>query len=480
MHVPRFSPAIIAGAVTAALLLSAGAVFAHGVLQSSSPANGAHLTAAPRELRLTFSEAPELGIARIQLTGPDGQPVALGALGATGDRRMTLVAPIIGPLAEGPQTVAWQVAGADGHPVRGTFRFVISPGATGLGLAAGPTPATVPAPGDSSSAHHNPVSMPLSATEFDAESAGYVAVRWLLYASLLVVIGAVAFKTVVLSLLRGRKGVDPAQVEESSRRAARVGFAGACLLLAAVLARLIAQSIALHGSRGATDLELVGSMIAATTWGRAWLVQALAAVVALIGFRFARQIAGPSLTRAGWTVAALAALTLAFTPALASHAAASPRLRTLAIISDGLHVLGASGWLGSLLVLLVAGIPAALSLAADRRGAAVADLVNAFSPTALVFAGLVGATGVFAAWLHIGSIQGLWQSAYGELVLIKLGVLSLVALTGAYNWLRVRPALGGIDGADRIRRSATVEVAIATFVLVVTAILVATPTPMDM
>lgn len=468
--------AAVALAACTAILLATGAAYAHGVLVSSTPASGAHMASAPAELRLTFSEAPEVGVARIQLSDPDGRPVSLGPLAAAGDRRMTLVAPITGPLMEGPYTVAWQVAGADGHPVRGTFRFVIAPGATGLGA-----PVSGPGNGgraDTDATHHDAVSMPASATEFDAESGAYVAVRWLLYAALLAVIGAVAFRTVVLSILRRRSGVDPMQVEGSSLRAARLGFIAAWVLVVAVFARLIAQSVALHGSRGATDLQLVGSMIGATAWGRAWLIQVLASIVVLVGFRLAKQ--GRRAAQVGWIVAALAALVLAFTPALASHAAASPRLRTLAMISDGLHVLGAAGWLGSLLVLLVAGIPAALSLAEERRGPAVADLVNAFSPTALAFAGLVSVTGVFAAWLHIGTVAGLWQSDYGQLVLLKLGVLSLVALTGAYNWLRVRPALGGIDGAARIKRSATVEVAVAVVVLVVTAVLVATPTPMDM
>ena len=63
--------------------------------------------------------------------------------------------------------------------------------------------------------------------------------------------------------------------------------------------------------------------------------------------------------------------------------------------------------------------------------------------------------------------------------MLKLGILSVVAGTGAYNWLRVKPTLGDVVGARRVRRSARVEVAVALLVLVVTAVLVATPTSMD-
>jgi putative copper export protein len=64
-------------------------------------------------------------------------------------------------------------------------------------------------------------------------------------------------------------------------------------------------------------------------------------------------------------------------------------------------------------------------------------------------------------------------------LLLKLAVLSPVAATGAYNWLRVRPALGGDAGAARIRRSATAELAVGALVLLATAALVATPTAME-
>jgi len=132
-----------------------------------------------------------------------------------------------------------------------------------------------------------------------------------------------------------------------------------------------------------------------------------------------------------------------------------------------------------LLIVLVVGIPAAMQLAESERGQAVAEVINAYSPAALVFAGIAAATGVFAAWLHIGTVSGLWQTEYGRTLLLKLGILSVVAGTGAYNWLRVKPTLGDVVGARRVRRSARVEVAVALLVLVVTAVLVATPTSMD-
>ena len=152
----------------------------------------------------------------------------------------------------------------------------------------------------------------------------------------------------------------------------------------------------------------------------------------------------------------------------------------MAVLADGAHVIGAGGWLGSLLVVLLAGIPASMQLAKHERGQAIAELFNSFSPTALMFAGLAAVTGAIAAWMHLGSVSTLWQTVYGRTLLLKLGVLSLVAGTGAYNWLRLKPMLGNEEVGQRIRRSATLEISVGAIVLLITAVLVATPTPMDM
>ncbi|MDB4883733.1 MAG: copper resistance domain protein, partial [Gemmatimonadetes bacterium] len=128
---------------------------------------------------------------------------------------------------------------------------------------------------------------------------------------------------------------------------------------------------------------------------------------------------------------------------------------------------------------VTSGIVEALRLEEPARGPAVADLLNAFSPTALVFAAITVLTGVISAWLHLGTIPKLWQSEYGQRLLLKLAVLAILAGTGAYNWLRVRPSLGSEVGAARMRRTASIELAVGVLVLMVTAILVATPTATD-
>jgi putative copper export protein len=314
---------------------------------------------------------------------------------------------------------------------------------------------------------------------FDAGSPAYVLVRWLQFIGLLIVIGATVFHYGVLGFLRRREDPDSPMLPVARRRAAQLARGAVFGLGVVAIVRLYAQSYAMHGStRGAVDLTLLGAMITRTVWGEGWLIQIIGVIVAAIGFSMVRSDAheqGTPRSRLGWGVAAIGVVALAFTPAFSGHAASTLEWRTLAILADGVHVLGAGGWLGSLLFVLGVGIPAALHLPEAERGPMVAELVNAFSPVALVCAGLTATTGVFAAWLHLGVIPALWGTHYGRILLIKLTVLSIVAGTGAYNWLTVKPRLGDTAAVPHLRRSATAELMVGAVVLLITAVLVATP-----
>ena len=467
---------------------------AHGRLKSSAPGAGTHLPQVPRELRLDFSEAPDLTFSTLRLIGPDGRDVALGAVAYAADSHRALVAPIAGTMAAGTFVIVWQMAGDDGHPVRGRIEFVVAPGAMGVGIApvgVHAVTASAAASGDTSMAgmHHDPVSMP-EGNGFGAESFAYVIIRWVQFVGLLLAIGAVSFHTFVLAAIR-RDPRSAGQATEASvlpaveSRAARVGHVASMALAVALLARLVAQAYAMHGGDNPFDPATTGPMITRTMWGWGWMLQLVGIALAGIGFHKARAI---SPARAGistgpshfwWRVAGLGALVLAFSPGLASHASSAPQFRLLAMLADGLHVLGASSWLGTLSVVLFAG----LSVARDRReqgDAFVRDLINAFSPVALVSAGVATTTGVFAAWLHVGTIPNLWGTRYGITLLVKLGVLGVVTLTGFYNWRFVQPRLGTPEATAHLRKSAMVEVAVAVVVLLVTAVLVASPTSLDM
>lgn len=458
------------GVVGALLLLWTAPALAHVVLRSSAPAAGAELDSAPSQLRLTFSAAIEPDLAILTLIGPNGA-VALGAPRGGPDSDRLLLAPVQGALTAGAYTVGWQIAGPDGHPVRGEFAFTIQRGAAGLGEVAGTSGAAEQSDPGQGAPSAAPRETAAGGAEFGSGSPLYVAVRWLTFAGLLVVIGAVSFALLLLPLLRRRNPSLPAEALALARaRAASVGLVAGGVLCLAVLLRLFAQSAAMHNSRTALIGEMTGVMLTRTVWGWGWTLQAIATAVLLVALWKARRASAGA-----WVLAAAATVALAATPALSGHAAATS---VLAVMADTLHVLSAGGWLGTLLLVLLVGLPVLLG-ATESRMSAAASLFNAFSPLALTFAGLLTISGVYAAWVHLPALSALWSSAYGRTLLLKLATLSIVFAAGAYNWLRARPALEEGGNVQPLKRSAMAELTMGALVLAVTAALVATPPPAE-
>jgi putative copper export protein/methionine-rich copper-binding protein CopC len=451
-------PGLVGRSVVAALAAIAifpVSILAHDGVTRSVPAANAVVDGRLSELRLEFGRPPDLRFLSVQLTGPDSSRVSLGSPVLDG---AAVRIPIAGALASGLHTIAWRVVGRDGHPVSGTIRFTCA-GPPPPAPSAAPTPPPV---------HHDPQSFPASSS-FSAESPAFVVIRFLQFIGILSIVGAIGFYYLVLGRLSNTPG-DAGVSQRAQGTAAAVARVAATGLAALAALRLAAQSYAMHNEW--SGIAAMQPMITGTTWGTGWLIQVAASMVVLIAFIALRGTAR-------WAVAAIGSVALALSASLSGHAAsATPTLLTVA--ADTLHIIGAGGWLGTLLLLMVAGIASLRAAEPASRGEIAAGMVNAFSPAALVFATIAGLTGFVAGWIHIGSIGSLFSSAYGKTLLLKLGTLSVVVLTGAYNWLRVRPALGGDESTNRLKRSATVELAAGVLVLAITAVLVATPTPMDM
>ena len=429
-------------------------LLAHAHLVKSLPANGTRVSPAPTVLRLWFSETPELALTHITLLSAKGDTVPLGAVVQDSASVQAVAAVIPTTLIAGTYRVRWNTAAADGHPSHGEFTFTVLP----VSIQGATPVANLPVSSFSS---------PSTPTKFDVLSSTYIAIRWLSLMTLVIVIGIVSFRRFVTPALAR---IDASFLSAISARTAQFGLWTAVVLGFATLARLTAQLIVL-------DHPALSVMLLHTTWGVGWLVQAVAVIVTTVGFVIARQLDQAS-TR-GWTLATGGAIVLALTPALSGHAIATPNFATLAVLSDGGHVLAAGGWLGSLVVLATMGLPALRHIDPTRRSAMAALLVNRFSVTALTCATLVLITGAISAWLHLGMLPALWQTTYGQTLLIKLGVLALVAIIGAYHWRVARPSLErtGEEGVLRLHRSAMLEIAIGAVVIAVTAVLIGTPTP---
>ncbi len=464
---------------------------AHPRLMSAIPAAESRVRTLPRALTLSFSEPLAVALSRVALFDETLRKVELDTLRAGANDTKTLTATIIGTLSAGRYTVKWQAAGADGHPVRGEYTFLIDLGGGGAGLDApislrpdlaaaeiGPTSAAGLEDVRASKAHlitaALSASAPQSTPEFGVESPMYVAIRAVQSIAVVALLGILAMQLGVLSRYARQTNAN-AEVLHAAKRAALPWLAVTLSVTGvATVARLGAQHAALFGATESWSRETVGALLLHSSWGLAWC---LAAASTIVGFWALGRVRRDR--RYAWPLLTAASLVLVASIAMSGHAAAAAA-PTTAMIIHALHVIGAGGWMGSLAALVVIAIPTAIRTGVDDVHVVVAGLLNAFSPTALFFAGLVSVTGAVAAWRNLGTLEAIWLTSYGQVLMLKLVMLSVAAATGAFNWKVVLPSLGTVTGTARLRTSARIELAAALVILVVTAILVATPMPVDM
>ena len=84
---------------------------------------------------------------------------------------------------------------------------------------------------------------------------------------------------------------------------------------------------------------------------------------------------------------------------------------------------------------------------------------------------MVVISGVIASWVHLERLSALWQTAYGQVLLVKLFLVAITLTVGAYNFRRVQPQLANEVGSMRLRRSAAIELGFAFLILLVTGLL---------
>jgi copper transport protein len=454
----------------ALLLLAAlpAAGRAHTRLESSSPAADAVLRTPPAELRLRFSAPVEPRLTGATLLGELGDTILVAvAAPEPGSGNRAFVVPVTTTLAPGQYMVEWRTAGADGHVIRGAYSFVVE----GLAPpAAAPAADTVPPPAGPGAAPSAGEGAGGDALFLPGSPLG-VLVRWLGFLGLLGMVGAATLRLAVLPAAE-RGGLAADACGAAARRARGAALAALGLFALALAGRLWMQAAALAGPGGSGAGGTLPAVLD-TGWGRAWAAQAAGAAAYLAALLLARRREGA----AGWRAAAAALAVVAAGTAWAGHAAAVERGRAVALLADGLHLLGAGAWMGTLALLLGVGIPAALRAPAGGRGAGIAALVRAFSPVALAGAGTAAATGVASALFHLGAPAELWGTGYGRALLLKLALLALAGLAGFRNWRVLTPALQGDAGVRALRRTVAAEVAVGVLVVLVTAVLVALPTP---
>lgn len=98
--------------------------FAHTGLESSTPAEGEVVTEELQEMVLAFNTELEKA-SSFTVKDAEGMEIPLG-VSVEND---TMVGTLGAAMADGEYTVNWNIIGADGHPIEGSYAFTLKTGA---------------------------------------------------------------------------------------------------------------------------------------------------------------------------------------------------------------------------------------------------------------------------------------------------------------------------------------------------------------
>ena len=190
------------------------------------------------------------------------------------------------------------------------------------------------------------------------------------------------------------------------------------------------------GTLGAAgDRDTLLFVLGETDFGRVWLVR-LALFIVLLALMTGRRASQRPRDWITPSVSALSLLSLAFV----GHTQIQDEgLRILHIGADGVHLLAAGAWLGSLPALSYLLIMAWQS-PSEHTADARARLVRFSRIGAIVVAALI-ASGLINAWFLVGSVGKLATTPYGQLLLLKLGLFFGMLALAALNRFHLVPSL---------------------------------------
>ena len=188
--------------------------------------------------------------------------------------------------------------------------------------------------------------------------------------------------------------------------------------------------------------------------GTVWLVRLIccAAVICLIYFYsklIARNVDAKGPNKNHTCRVALLYLSLIpnfifiATNSFVSHSNSLQSWSLLGIITDFLHSIAVSIWIGGLMYISYVFIPNATSIttiisekihqfSSDPKSIIILALAK-FSLLATITIAIIGITGLSLAWLHIRTADELLISDYGRILMIKLGIATAVILMGVYH-----------------------------------------------
>lgn len=422
----RRAPAIAAAA--AVVLALPGAALAHATMLVAVPDVQGQVAVAPPVVTLLFDQQVTAFPDSIVVRAADGERVSAPAATRPGNPRY-VEARLLRPLPVGAYTVRWRELTSDGHVGSGVFTF-------GVGVPAPP---------------------PSEAFGSSGPSWTDDAIRWAYFVALALLLGGLGFRLLVLP------ATVPAAVERRFLAVAGIGAVGT--IEAGIAAFVMRAEDALQLPFADLMYGDLSPLAYDTRFGLAFVAMSLgyalvAALLALAWLFDRRELL--------WAAFAVG-LGFASGLSLSGHSAVEPNATRLAQLADWVHLSAAALWVGGLVLLAAVARAAPPEL---RRSAFLG-----FSRLATLLIGALVVAGVYLSVQRLPHLSDLWREGYGQVLLVKLALVSAALAWGALHHFVVRPRLARGAWSGGLRRSLLGESALGVAVLLVAAVLVNSAPP---
>ena len=390
--------------IAAALVLPGDHASAHAELERSLPSADAILAAPPNDLQFWFTEkiATDPIPPSVTVFDEDGNQLDTTSVTVDSNDPRHVIAKVSG-FSTGTYTVNWtEQSSDDGHSLSGTFGFRIGTGrAPGAATVSGEKPAI-----------------------------WAVLLRWLTF------LGA---GTAAAGLLWIGFNALVDSRERQTRRAAIALVAALIGLIATLLEPLLQSQFPPAGVIQPTLSEAIRGL------PNPWWLRPAGLVVALAALAIMHFVPKKAMWRPLGAIGALGGLAALLGLALTTHVAARDNWNALGKLSVSLHELSVGLWAGGLLVLALAW-PRNDGASEESPGR---DALRQFSKAAFVLAPIGIATGMLNSGLVLPSLDSLWKSDWGRVLIIKVAILVPVMLLAARHHLWLRKHLQRVSDALR-------------------------------
>ena len=236
------------------------------------------------------------------------------------------------------------------------------------------------------------------------------------------------------------------------------GSIGALGCMAGVL---VWQSLQITPEQAAPVWQILLAEFGYHEGGFVWVRLLLLPLMAVLAIHLPPAGSGPA--RPWWEIAGLGMI-VELTYSLSGHSAAFGT--PFPILGDWLHLTAVSFWLGGLVPLGMMLLHRRFRRLADG-GVLLDRAARHFSDLAFVSVIVLALSGVYSAYLQVRNLPALVGTRYGQVILVKAGLLALLVGLGALNQLGILPSIArqGARALRRLGQSVRVELVLGALAL---------------